>query len=63
MVGLTTHIADITERFSRAGFGALAPDLYGGPTTHDAVEAEQLMHANPVERAARDLAGAVDYLL
>jgi carboxymethylenebutenolidase len=61
--GLTTHIADITERFARAGFVALAPDLYGGPTTHDAAEAEQLMNAMPVDRAARDLAGAVDYLL
>jgi carboxymethylenebutenolidase len=61
--GLTTHIASITDRLAAAGFVALAPDLYGGPTTHDADEAGRLMQALPVEQAARDLAGAVDYLL
>jgi carboxymethylenebutenolidase len=61
--GLTTHVADITDRFAAEGFVALAPDLYGGPTTHDADEAGKLMQQLPVERATRDLAGAVDYLL
>jgi carboxymethylenebutenolidase len=61
--GLTSHIADITDRFAAEGFVALAPDLYGGPTTHDADEAGQLMAALPVDRATQDLAGAVDYLL
>jgi carboxymethylenebutenolidase len=61
--GLTDHIADITSRFAAAGFVALAPDLYGGATTHDAEEAGRLMSELPVDRAARDLAGAVDYLL
>lgn len=61
--GLTTHMADLTNRFAAAGFVALAPDLYGGPTTHDADEAGKLMAALPADRAARDLAGAVDYLL
>ncbi|NMO91506.1 dienelactone hydrolase family protein [Actinomycetospora sp. TBRC 11914] len=61
--GLTTHVADLTDRFAAAGFVALAPDLYGGPTTHDAAEAEQLMRELPVDRAAQDLAGAVTYLL
>lgn len=61
--GLVDHIADVTNRFAREGFVALAPDLYGGTTTHDASEASKLMQDLPVERAARDLAGAVDYLL
>lgn len=61
--GLTSHIADITDRFASEGFVALAPDLYGGSTTHDADEAGQMMQELPPERAARDLAGAVDYLL
>ncbi len=61
--GLTSHIADITDRFASEGFVALAPDLYGGPTTHDADEAGQMMQQLPVDRAARDLAGAVDFLL
>jgi len=61
--GLTDHIASVTDRFADAGFVALAPDLYGGATTHDADEAGRLMAELPVDRAARDLAGAVDYLL
>jgi carboxymethylenebutenolidase len=61
--GLTDHIAEVTDRFAAEGFVALAPDLYGGTTTHDAGEAMQLMRELPVERATRDLAGAVDHLL
>ncbi|MBV9661908.1 MAG: dienelactone hydrolase family protein [Acidimicrobiales bacterium] len=61
--GLTSHIANLVDRFAAEGFVALAPDLYGGATTHDAAEAGRLMEALPVEGAARDLAGAVDYLL
>ncbi|BCJ47587.1 carboxymethylenebutenolidase [Actinoplanes ianthinogenes] len=61
--GLTDHIADITRRLAAEGFVALAPDLYGGATTHDAAEAQQLMTEMPADRAAKDLAGAVDFLL
>ena len=61
--GLTTHIAHIADRLAAEGFVALAPDLYGGATTHDAEEAARLMQQLPVDRAARDLRGAVDYLL
>ena len=61
--GLTSHIADVANRLTAEGFVALAPDLYGGATTHDADEAGRLMQDLPVDRAARDLGGAVDYLL
>jgi carboxymethylenebutenolidase len=61
--GLTSHIASLVDRYAARGFVALAPDLYGGATTHDADEAGRLMSELPVARAARDLAGAVDYLL
>ena len=61
--GLTSHIADLTDRFAAEGFVALAPDLYGGSTTHDATEAGEMMQQLPPDRAARDLAGAVDFLL
>lgn len=61
--GLTTHIVDVTNRLAAEGFVALAPDLYGGPTTHDGAEAARLMEQLPVDRAARDLGGAVDFLL
>lgn len=61
--GLTSHVASVTDRLAAEGFVALAPDLYGGTTTHDAGEAGGMMQALPPDRAARDLAGAVDFLL
>ena len=61
--GLTDHIADVTNRFAREGFVALAPDLYGGRTTHDAEEASALMNELPPGKAVTELSGAVDYLL
>ena len=61
--GLTSHIKDVTDRLAAEGFVALAPDLYGGTTTHDGDEAGRLMGELPVEGAARDLSGAVDHLL
>lgn len=61
--GLTTHIAAMTDRFAEAGFVALAPDLFGGKTTHDAEEAGRLMQALPVDRAVTELSGALDFLL
>ncbi len=43
--GLNPHIEDITQRYARAGFIAVATDLYHGITTKDAQEAGQLMSA------------------
>lgn len=61
--GLTSHVADVADRFAGEGFVALAPDLFGGTTTHDPEEANRLMQQLPVQQGARDLAGAVDFLL
>lgn len=61
--GLTPHMAHTADRFAAEGYVALAPDLYGGATTHDEAEALQLLLEIPVDKAARDLRGAVDYLL
>jgi carboxymethylenebutenolidase len=61
--GLTDHIADVTDRLAAEGFVALAPDLYGGKVAHDGEEAMKLMMELPMDRAARDLSGAVDFLL
>lgn len=61
--GLVDHIVDVCNRFAQQGYVALAPDLYGGRTTHDADEAGQMMQELPEERAATDLGGAVDFLL
>jgi len=61
--GLTDHIADVADRLAAEGFVALAPDLFGGRTAHDADEAGQLMGELPVDRSAQELGGAVDFLL
>lgn len=61
--GLTDHIVKVSDRLAAEGFVALAPDLFGGRTTHDADEAGELMSQLPVAKAAQDLAGAVDFLL
>ncbi len=61
--GLDDHIADITDRLASEGFVALAPDLFGGRVAHDSDEAGRLMQELPPEQAARDLAGAIDFLL
>ncbi len=60
--GLVDHIKDVCDRFAAEGFTALAPDLYRGATTTEPDEAAKLMMAMNIERAARDMAGAVDYL-
>src|SRR6202050_1975974 len=61
--GLTNHSGHMADRLAGEGYVALAPDLYGGATTHDEAEALQPLLELPVDRAARDLRGAVDYLL
>ncbi|MGW2252826.1 dienelactone hydrolase family protein [Kitasatospora sp. NPDC001660] len=61
--GLTSHIATMADRFAAEGFTVLAPDLFGGATTHDSAEAARLKRELPVERAVADLSGAVDHLL
>jgi carboxymethylenebutenolidase len=61
--GLTGYIAGVCDQLAAEGFVALAPDLYGGTTTHDADEAGKLMTDMPVEDAVRDLSGAVDFLI
>jgi carboxymethylenebutenolidase len=61
--GLVPHIKDVADRFARAGFVALAPDLYHGETARSPDEAGKMMMALDIARAERDLAGAVSYLL
>jgi carboxymethylenebutenolidase len=63
--GLVPQIKGVCDRVAEAGFTALAPDLfhgeYAGHTEMD--KAGELMNSLPPERAARDMAGAVDCLL
>ena len=62
--GLVDHIIDVCHRIAAEGFTALAPDLYHGKTVpnREPDEAAKAMMALDLERAARDLSGAVDFL-
>lgn len=61
--GLDDHMADVVDRLAAEGFVALAPDLFGGRVAHDADTAGKMLAELPVDQAARDLAGAVDFML
>jgi carboxymethylenebutenolidase len=60
--GLNDQIKEVCDRYASEGFVALAPDLYRGKATTKEDEAGQLMMALNIEQAAKDMAGAVDYL-
>jgi carboxymethylenebutenolidase len=61
--GLVSHIEDLVERFARAGFVAIAPDLYHGKTTKSPDEAGKLLMELDAERALQEIMGAGTYLL
>lgn len=60
--GLVDHIKDVCDRFAAEGFVALAPDMYHGKQTREPDEAAKEMMAMRMDRAARDMSGAVDEL-
>jgi carboxymethylenebutenolidase len=60
--GLVDHIKDVCDRFSKAGFTALAPDLYDGKATKSPDDAGKMMMALNIDEAAKKLNGAIDYL-
>jgi carboxymethylenebutenolidase len=57
--GLTEFIRDVCDRLARAGFVALAPDLFRGRTAEDSISAEQLSKEFELEGADADLESAV----
>ena len=61
--GLVQHVKDVADRLAGEGFVALAPDLYHGRSTTSPDEAGKLMMALEIDRAERDLRGAIDFLL
>lgn len=60
--GLNAHIESMVDRFAKAGFLVVAPDLYHGKTTKDAAEAGQLMKELDTLKAVDEIAGAVAFL-
>ena len=60
--GLVPQIRAVCDRLARAGFVALAPDLYRGESTTDPDEAGRLMMSLEIDRAGRDLEAAVEAL-
>jgi len=60
--GLVDHIKDVGDRFAAEGFVALAPDLYHGKQVAEPDEAGKLMMALELDRAGRDMSGAVEEL-
>lgn len=63
--GLVPQIKRTCDRLAAEGFVALAPDLYRGDyAEHTEMDkANELMTTLPPDRAARDMAGAIDFLL
>ena len=63
--GLNDQMKGVADFLASKGFVALAPDLYRGELAgHDEMDkAGELMTNLPPERAAKDMSGAIDYLL
>ncbi len=61
--GLNDQICGVADRFARAGFNALAPDLYHGRVTQEADEASHLMSGLDFAGAThQDIRGAAEHL-
>jgi carboxymethylenebutenolidase len=62
--GLVPQIKNVCDRLASEGFVALAPDLFHGDIAqHDEMDkAAKLMSTLPMDRAAKDMMGAIDYL-
>jgi len=61
--GLNDQIKSVVERLAGEGFVALAPDLYRGAHASEPDEAAKIMMSLNLERATKDLSGAVDFLV
>lgn len=60
--GLNDHIRDITRRYAREGFLAVAPDLYRGKTAQTPAEAAKLMSALPLDDGIATIRATVNEL-
>ena len=60
--GLVDHIKDLADRFAAEGLVALAPDFFHGAATAEPDEAQRLLMGLAMDRAAKDIQGAAQYL-
>jgi carboxymethylenebutenolidase len=61
--GLNANIKSVADKLASEGYVALAPDLYHGQEAKEPDTAQKLMMAMKMDEAAKDMSGAVDYLL
>ena len=63
--GLVPQLEGVCDRLATEGFVALAPDLYHGDIAEhtEMDKAAELMNTLPLDRAARDMSAAIDFLL
>ena len=60
--GLVPHIQDVSQRFAREGFVALAPDLYHGQVADEPDEARKLAMELDRTRAVDEIIAAIQHL-
>jgi carboxymethylenebutenolidase len=60
--GLNDHIRDVTRRFAREGFVALAPDLYHGVVVSEPDEARKQVMELDMANAVGEIRQAIDFL-
>jgi carboxymethylenebutenolidase len=61
--GLVDHIRSVADRFSNAGFAALAPDLYHGASAKSPDQARRLAMALNISQAGEEIHAAAGHLL
>lgn len=62
MWGLVPHIKDVADRFAKAGYVAVAPDLWDGDTFDTMDDAFRRFLALKIDRADSQLRGAIELL-
>ena len=61
--GLDEHIRDVTRRFARQGYMAIAPDLFHGDVVNEPSDAQKLAMGLDRARAVRDTRAAISYVM
>ncbi len=61
--GIDDHIKSVVGRFAKAGFAAIAPDLYRGAVATEPTDAQRLVMTVQTPQALKDIQTAVNYLI